>query len=281
MNDEEFELLRGLVSREIGIVLKGAKRSILTTKVAQRLGVLKLATYQDYCSFIVSDQAREELYLLASHITNNETYFFRETQQLDSFGNLLRDIKAEKQKMGSNVIRILSLGSSTGEEAYTMNIILHESGLFVWDWDIKITGIDIDRNALRKAADAVYSQNSFRMVSEEDDRVRKNFTREHNQFVLKRHLTRNVGFRQGNLLTKEAYAGLENTDVVFCRNVLIYMNDDAIKKIAGNLHGVLSDRGYLFVGASESLIEKTKLFCPETLYGTTVYRKKVPALPGA
>ncbi|MHB8880638.1 MAG: CheR family methyltransferase [Thermodesulfovibrionales bacterium] len=281
MNDEEFEHLRGLVSREIGIVLKGAKRSILTTKVAQRLGVLKLATYQDYCTFIVSDQTKEELYLLASHITNNETYFFRETQQLDSFSNLLRDIKAEKQKRGSNAIRILSLGSSTGEEAYTMNMLIHESGLFVWDWDIKITGIDIDRNALRKAADAVYSQNSFRMVGEDDDRIRKYFTREQNQFVLKRHLTRNVGFRHGNLLTKEAYAGLEDTDVVFCRNVLIYMNDDAIRKIAENLHGVLSDRGHLFVGASESLIEKTKLFYPETLYGTTVYRKKTAALPGA
>lgn len=280
MNDEEFALLQELVSKEFGIVLKGAKRSVLQTKVSQRLGVLRLRTFREYHDFILADPSKEELYRLASHITNNETYFFREKQQFDIFRLLLEDIKAEKQKVGKNTLCFLSLACSSGEEAYTMNIMIQESGLFVWDWDIRIIGVDIDRDAIERARKAVYRNNSFRAADSDFQIIKKYFVRDSDRYLLKKHLTKNVEFRHGNLIQKKTFEGLSEIDVIFCRNVMIYMSDETIRLIAEHLYSVLSDTGYLFVGASESLIQKTALFYPEHIRGTIVYRKNLKAKIG-
>ncbi len=280
MNDEEFTLLQELVSKEFGIVLKGAKRSVLQTKVSQRLGVLRLRTFREYHDFILADPSKEELYRLASHITNNETYFFREKQQFDIFRLLLEDIKAEKQKVGKNTLCFLSLACSSGEEAYTMNIMIQESGLFVWDWDIRIIGVDIDRDAIERARKAVYRNNSFRAADSDFQIIKKFFVRDSDRYLLKKHLTKNVEFRHGNLIQKKTFEGLSEIDVIFCRNVMIYMSDETIRLIAEHLYSVLSDTGYLFVGASESLIQKTALFYPEHIRGTIVYRKNLKAKIG-
>ena len=113
----------------------------------------------------MSDSTKEELYNFVSHITNNETYFFRENTQLEVFSELLQDIKREKQKRNENKLRIVSLASSSGEEAYTLNILVQESGLFVWDWDTKIIGIDVDRNAITKSKRGMLHQ-EFLQVDE-------------------------------------------------------------------------------------------------------------------
>ena len=89
MSEEEFTLLRDLIHNEFGIWLKGDKRLTLHTKVSHRLSILGLATYRQYYEYLLSDVSKGELYTLASHITNNETYFFREKGQLDMFSELL------------------------------------------------------------------------------------------------------------------------------------------------------------------------------------------------
>ncbi|MBA4372230.1 MAG: hypothetical protein C0402_05160 [Thermodesulfovibrio sp.] len=277
MSDGEFTLLQGLVSTEFGIVLKDAKRAVLQTRVSQRLGVLKHKSYQEYFEYVMADPSKEELYLLASHITNNETYFFREKQQFDIFKLLLEDIKTEKQKAGKNTLSFLSLASSSGEEAYTMNMVIQESGLFVWDWDIRIIGVDIDRDAIERARKAVYRSNSFRTAEGDFHIMKKYFVRDDDRYMLKKHLTKNIEFRHGNLIRKETFEGLSGIDAIFCRNVMIYMRDETIRLIAEHLYSVLSDTGYLFVGASESLIQKTDLFYPEHVQGTIVYRKNLKA----
>jgi chemotaxis protein methyltransferase CheR len=273
MSEEDFSLLRDLVLQEFGIQLKGDKRLTLHAKVSHRLEILGLGTYHDYYDYILSDPSKEELYTFASHITNNETYFFRERTQLDAFSDLLKEIKREKQRRGQNRLRILSVASSSGEEAYSLNIIVQESGLFVWDWDVLITGIDINRNAVRKAEEACYSQNSFRALNGNAEIIKKHFIADNGRYLLKKFLRKNVGFRHGNILEPEAFSGLMPVDVIFCRNVLIYMSDDAIRKIVRNFYDCLEDTGYLFVGASESLIQRTNLFLPEYVNGIIIYRK--------
>jgi chemotaxis protein methyltransferase CheR len=84
-----------------------------------------------------------------------------------------------------------------------------------------------------------------------------------------------VEFRHANILDRQTFEGFDSVDVIFCRNVLIYMSDDAIEKIVKNFHECISDRGYLFIGSSESLIQKTNLFLPEHINGVIVYRKNV------
>ena len=171
----------------------------------------------------------------------------------------------------------MSLASSSGEEAYTLNILVQESGLFVWDWDTKIIGIDVDRSAIEKAKEASYTSNSFRSMNGNAAYVDKYFTVEKGRYVLRRSLTKNVEFKLGNILDRNTFEGIGPIDVIFCRNVLIYMSDEAIIKLAGNFYDSISDTGYLFVGSSESLIQKTNLFVPEYKNGIIVYRKNVSA----
>ena len=277
MSEDEFKLLRDLIHNEFGIFLKGDKRLTLHTKVSHRLSILGLQTYRQYYDYIMADSTKEELYVFVSHITNNETYFFRENTQLGVFSELLQDIKREKQQRNENKLRIVSLASSSGEEAYTLNILVQESGLFVWDWDTKIIGIDVDRNAIEKAKEACYTGNSFRAMNGNTTYVNKYFVVEKGRYVLRRSLMKNVEFRLGNIIDRNTFEGLGPIDVIFCRNVLIYMSDEAIIKLAGNFYESLSDTGYLFIGSSESLIQKTNLFVPEYKNGVIVYRKNVSA----
>jgi len=277
MSEDEFKLLRDLIHNEFGIFLKGDKRLTLHTKISHRLSILGLQTYRQYYDYIMSDSTKEELYIFVSHITNNETYFFRENTQLEVFSELMQDIKREKQQRNENKLRVVSLASSSGEEAYTLNILVQESGLFVWDWDTKIIGIDVDRNAIQKAKEACYTSNSFRSINGNAAFVDKYFAVEKGRYVLRRSLTKNVEFKLGNILDRNTFEGIGPIDVIFCRNVLIYMSDEAIIKLAGNFYDSLSDTGYLFIGSSESLIQKTNLFVPEYKNGIIVYRKNVSA----
>ena len=277
MSEDEFNLLRDLIHNEFGILLKGDRRLILHTKISHRLSILGLQTYRQYYDYIMSDSTKEELYIFVSHITNNETYFFRENTQLEVFSELLQDIKREKQQRNENRLRIVSLASSSGEEAYTLNILVQESGLFVWNWDTKIIGIDVDRNAIEKAIAACYSSNSFRSINGNAAYIEKYFNVEKDRYVLRRSLTKNVEFKLGNILDRNTFEGIAPLDVIFCRNVLIYMSDEAIIKLAGNFYDCLSDTGYLFIGSSESLIQKTNLFVPEYKNGIIVYRKNISA----
>lgn len=276
MSEEEFSLLRDLIQKEFGILLKGDKRLTLHTKVSHRLSILGLATYRQYYEYILADSSKEELYTFVSHLTNNETYFFREKDQLDVFSELLVDIKREKQQNKESKLRLVSLASSSGEEAYTLNILVQESGLFIWDWDTKIIGIDVDRNAIQKAKEACYTSNSFRsMNGNAAAYIDKYFANKEGRYVLRKSFAKNVEFKLGNLLDMNTFEDIGPIDVIFCRNVLIYMSDEAILKLAKNFHDVLSDTGYLFIGSSESLIQKTNLFVPEYQKGIIVYRKNL------
>lgn len=273
MTDEEYALLRDLVHREFGIVLKGDKRMTLHTKLAHRLSILGLTTYRDYHDLMTTETSREELTVFISHITNNETYFLREPSQLNAFANLLAGIKKQKQKKHQNKIRILSAGCSSGEEVYTLNCALIENGLFAWGWDVRMVGMDVSRTAIEKARKAVYSKNSFRMLNGNEDFAHKYFDRVDEGFILKKTYQANVEFVQGNVLLPESLYGMNDIDVIFCRNILIYMDDSAIGRVVANFYDHLSDEGYLFVGLSESLLNKTELFVPEYRDGIIVYRK--------
>ncbi len=272
MSEEEFSSLRDLIEREFGILLRGDRRLTLHARVSHRLSILGLSTYKEYYDYILADPTREEFFTLASHITNNETYFFRERPQLDAFVEILQDIKREKQG-GTQRIRILSLASSSGEEAYSLNILIQESGLFLWNWEVEIIGIDIDRTAIKKANAAAYTANSFRSLNGDMNKVERYFTVADGRYLLKRAYAKNVEFRHANILDSGLYAGLAPVDVIFCRNVLIYMSDPATERLVRNFSSSLTETGYLIIGSAESLIQRTNLFVPEYRGKVIVYRK--------
>jgi chemotaxis protein methyltransferase CheR len=273
MTAGEYDFLKEIIYREYGIIIKGDKRLTMHTKLSHRLDILGMKSYGEYCDFVRSQPSKEELLNLISHITNNETFFLREKGQLGAFSEILKDIKRKRQRNNQNTLRIVSAGCSTGEELYNLNIILMESGLFAWGWDVSLTGIDVDRNAVRKAEAATYSRNSLRLLNGDEKFIKKYFLAGNEKYKLKQPYKNNVKFVHGNIFGPEGLGGISDVDVIFCRNVLIYMDDGSIDRVAVNLHASLADEGYLFLGASESLIQKTELFVPEYRDGIVVYRK--------
>lgn len=273
MTGEQFDLIREFILRKLGIVIKGDKRLSFHMKISHRLGILGIRSYDEYYEYITSNRSESELLHLASHITNNETYFFREMTQLNAFSGMLNDMKRRRQKRKSNKFNILSAGCSSGEEAYTLNILLMESGLFSWGWETSIIGMDISKAALKKAQKAEYSKNSFRGVNGNAELASKYFESSGEKYTLKKPYRNPVRFVHANILEPGSFEGITDMDVIFCRNLLIYMSDNALERIVRNFHGALSDEGYLILGSSESLLGKTDLFAPKHREGIVFYTK--------
>jgi len=247
MSEEEFRLLRDLVHEQFGLFFDDTQRGSLRTRLAGRVASLGLASFEDYYHYLrFGPQHVEERARMASHLTNNETYFYRESPQLQVFAeSVLPGLKDRKMARGDRRIQVLSAGCSSGEEAYTLAMILYDSGLFFWSWDARVIGMDLDRNALEKAERGLYHPNSFRSIRPEISD--KHFVREPGGARVKDAIRRIVTFRQGNIVDPASYDGLAGLDVVFCRNVLIYFSDAMILKVMKILHGVLAPGGYLFV----------------------------------
>lgn len=273
ITEEDFLLFRDLVKEEFGINLKKDRILTFHTKLVHRLFILGFSSYREYYDYIISDSSGKEMFSLISHLANNETYFMREKVQFEVFINILKEIKYRKLKKNDRKIRILSAGCSTGEEVYSINIALIESGLFSWGWDVKIIGIDLSEMALRKAINAVYTMNSFRTANGNEGFVKRYFNIRDDKYVLKNVYRKNIEFIHGNIIDASFFRDMTGLDIIFCRNVMIYMTEDAIQKVAYNFYHSLVDEGYLFLGTSESLMQKTDLFIPELWEGVIVYKK--------
>lgn len=273
MSEEEFRLLRDFIHDRFGLFFEDGQRASLRARLAGRLQSLDLLGFEDYYQYLrFGPQRQEELSHMVSHLTNNETYFFREAPQLNVFADhVVKQLKEKKSKNGSRSFRVLSAGCSTGEEALTLAMIIYDSGQFFWNWDVQVTGLDVDEAALDKARRGLYHQNSFRAMS--PALLERHFTRQGAAAQVKEAVRRMVTFRQGNLLDPASFVGLAPLDVIFCRNVLIYFSDGAILRAVRQFYELLSPGGYLFLGHAESLSRVTDMFTPIRFQGAMVYQK--------
>lgn len=260
-----------LVEKEVGVALKPEKLRLLKTLIGEKSRLLK-TTPDNYIRHFLRQQ-EGELDGLASTLLNQETFFFREPGQIEAFKGLLAGVREMKRKAGDYTLKVLSAGCANGEEPYTLSIIIAESGLAPPDWDVSVTGIDINRESLMKAKAALYRENSLRPGREGAAFIKKYFTPDRDKYLLDIPWRRNVSFRAGNLLKEDTYQFLYELDFVFCRNVFIYMTDEAVRKVLGHIHGSLSAEGYFFSGSAESVREKSPLFRAERHGDALVYRK--------
>jgi chemotaxis protein methyltransferase CheR len=273
LSEEEFRLLRDFVHEKFGLFFDNGQRATLRARLSARLQALDLLSFEDYYHYLrFGPQRLEELSRMASHLTNNETYFFREQPQLSVFSeHVLRQIKERKAKSGERSLRLLSAGCSTGEEVHTLAMIVYDSGQFFWNWDVDIVGIDVDDAALDKARKGVYFHNSFRGLSPAlKDR---HFNREGSGEKVKDALRRMVRLRNGNLLDAASYEGLGPFDAILCRNVLIYFSDVMIRRVVEHFYRALVPEGYLLLGHAESLSRITDIFTPIRFPGAMIYQK--------
>jgi chemotaxis protein methyltransferase CheR len=273
MSQEVFRLLRELIYGHAGLAFGDETRYLLERRLAPRLQYHGLLDFAAYHRFLRYDPARRaELETAVEVLTTNETYFFRESHQLRAFSEEILPVLGEENRARRR-LRIWSAGCSTGEEVYTIAILLARSGLFE-GWDVDVFGSDIARRVLAVARAGAYGPHAFR--TPEADAIRPWFRQDGSRWHVTDAIRRLASFGHLNLLD-DASAGLVGTvDAIFCRNVMIYFDLLARKRVVRTFHDKLRDGGFLLLGHSESLLRVTADFELVHLRNDLVYRKPRP-----
>jgi chemotaxis protein methyltransferase CheR len=271
---EHLERLGQQIYRKLGLYFDEKKNYFLKTRVAKRMAALGMDNPDDYV-FMVSyaDASGLEMQELANLVTTNETYMFREYDQLQGFANYcLPEVLSAKQDRGDKTLRIWCAGCSSGEEAYTLAMILQEVFPQSQSWDCKIVATDIDENMLRKVAAARYGQRSINDVPQEYKD--KYLIAEGEEYAVRRRTAALVEPRYLNLNDRMALRAMRGFDFIFCRNVLIYFDDLSRKSVVDHFYNALNPGGYIFLGHSESIGRVTSAFTLKKFENHLVYVKE-------
>lgn len=245
ITDHEFGLFQRLIYKLAGISLSDAKRVLLVGRLGKRLKYHGLASYTEYYRLLSSGNDPDEVQLMVDLLTTNETYFFREPQHFD----FLRDVILPERR-GSATFRIWSGASSSGEEAYTMAMVLAEQrGESAWE----IFGSDISMSILAKAQAGLYPLERTTGIPPELLRkyCLKGVRSQEGKLLISPKLKDRVRFAQVNLTTP--ITGVGDFDVIFLRNVMIYFDAETKRRVVANMLPWLKPNGYFIVGHSESL----------------------------
>lgn len=253
ISDKDFEQLRDFIYNLCGMYFHTTKKYFLESRLTRRMEATGTKTYQDYYLLLKSPRGSEELKYLMDEITTNETYFFRNVPQLAALETkLLPEIVETKNKMGFRKLKIWSAASSSGEEAYTMAMILLEKrSTLLKDWIIEIVGTDINETVIAQAKEGVYNAYSVRNIP---DVYKRKYIREDNgKFILSPEVKKFVTFNKLNLYEDSKMIFMKSFDFIFCANVLIYFDTASKSKVVQHFYNNLQPYGYFFVGQSESL----------------------------
>lgn len=274
ISQEDFDNIRHLIRERSGISLAATKLGYLVSRLAHRLRETNSETAKEYYFFLKYDsRGPSEIDNLIELITVGETFFFRHQEQLDDFSNQALPRILQQRKL-MQPLSIWSAGCSTGEEAYTLAIMLIENNCKLELDSINIVASDINTSSLHAAREGVYDAYSVRNVPRR--LLAKYFEKTTSgKYLLSPMIKDVVKIASINLMDQKSTGRMKNVDCIFCRNVMIYFEDSEKKRCAENLYESLNDDGFLFLGHSESLGRITNLFEPYRLGHTVVYRKPV------
>jgi chemotaxis protein methyltransferase CheR len=267
LTDAEFNRLRGLVREYTGISLSEAKRELVYGRLARRLRKLKLTSFAQYCALVEGAPA-EEMQELINAITTNLTSFFRENYHFEQLrAEVLPQI--EHERSGTRRMRFWSAGCSTGEEPYSMAMVIREALAHLSGWDIKLLATDIDSKVVSTAAEGVYGADRLGSVTaERARRWLQPIAGRPGYCAASDMLKTLITFKQLNLF--EAWPMKGPFDVIFCRNVVIYFDRDTQRALFDRMADLQEPGGWLFIGHSENLFNVTQRY---KLVGRTVYRR--------
>jgi chemotaxis protein methyltransferase CheR len=274
ISDGDFRLLRDIIRERFGIFYDDQKQFLLLSRLQTRLVKRSLPSYAEYVKFLRFGAEREgEFRDLASVLSNNETYFFRERAQVKSLcGNILSELQTTSSRL-----RIWSAACSSGEEPYSLAMSLLETGRIA-ETNISIRATDISPRVLDLCERGFYRALSFRAT--EPAMVQKYFAVQGDGFVISDRVKRLVSFSSLNLMDDAKVAGFGPFDAIFCRNVLIYFDKATQKRVVESFARALRVGGYLFLGHSESLFALTNLYDPVVQPESIAYRLRVAVAGG-
>lgn len=250
---QQRERLVRLIGERTGLYFPRSRSDTLEAALRPRLDELELRGFDEYLALLTTGPCRhDEFQELLGRITIDETSFFRDAPQLALFEEaflpaLLRSRRRERR------LRLWSAACSSGEEAYTLAILLHRAlGETLGDWDVEVLGTDIAERRLEAAADGRYDAYSVGAVP--PDLLSRHFTIEGGQYVVGREIRELVRFARHNLRESLATRRLGRFDAIFCRNVLIYFDLQSRRRVARTLADALEPHGLLLTARRESLL---------------------------
>jgi len=272
INNDDYVDLTAFIYKKSGIKFEDKKRYFINKRVEKRLVQMNIDNVRDYLRFLKFKDNGDEFQSLMNLLTVNETYFFREFATLETFAeHCLQEIAEKKAASGDRTIRIWSAGCSTGEEPYTLAIIVREMLDNLSGWDVRILASDIDENVLAKAQNARYDDRSLKDMP--DEYYSKYFIRSDGYHTPVKEVRNMVSFEHLNLMDKDAMRRKRGFDFIFCRNVLIYFDDLSRKQVVDHYYIAMNKGGYIFLGHSESVGRITTAFSMKRMGSSVVYYK--------
>jgi len=267
----EFEALRELIHAHSGIWLNDSKRTFLQVRLSKRLRARNISSVQEYYYFLKYDPgARDELEALIDAVTVNETWFFRETGPVNAWQAHVLPALLD----GNGRVRLWSAGCATGEEPYTLAMLLLDGQPGLSNGRVEIIASDISQQALATARVGLYDPYKLRHTHQRwldayfanaDDGQRR----------ISPAVQRLVCFQRANLTDPRLSFRVRAVDVILCRNVIIYFDKKSRQAALANFHRALKPGGHLILGHSESLVHSVSPFEIVRLGGNILYRKPV------
>ncbi len=265
----DFRQIAELVHSEAGIVLTEAKVNLVYSRLAKRLRIIGLRTFREYCALIQGAEGVDERQAMIAAMTTNVTRFFRESHHFDYLRMRVLPELLENARRGAKV-RVWSAGCSSGEEAYSIGLTILDLEPSATDMDVRILASDIDPEMLRRGNTGIYHAKQMGDIPPE---MRRRWFRQvvgtSGDLEVGEELRDLVRFRELNLLREWPMKG--HFDIIFCRNVMIYFDDDTQNSVWSRFAQILNPGGTLCIGHSERILATLH---PFDLVGQTIYQRQ-------
>ena len=273
ISNSDFEELRDFIYKHCGIFISENKKYLLESRIKKRIQANYLRNIGEYLRLIKSINNRNEINQLLDLVTINETYFFRAENHLEALENeIIKEIIANKGTI-NQFFNIWSAASSTGEEAYSIAMLISEKIQPQFpNIKFRILGTDLNSQVIETAKKGIYNNYAIKRLP--SNYIKKYFTIQDGKYHIKDEIKRMVRFVQLNLFDENEVKKMTFFDIIFCANVLIYFDNSSKEKVVSSLYNSLNKGGYFFIGCSESLHNITKNFKIVHFYKAIAYKKE-------
>ena len=267
---KDFRKLASYIERNVGIKMPEQKLLMMQARLSSRLNVLEIADFSEYVEYVLSGKNNEEVMHMIDVMTTNLTYFFRESAHFDYLSEkILPEFVSQKRKN----LKVWSAGCSTGQEPYTISIVLKEflRQQELYKFNFSILASDVSTRVLAVAEKAIYPLDS---VSKLSMSIKKKYflkSKDSKKELvrLKADVRNSVKFKHLNFIDKD-YGLNDSFQIIFCRNVLIYFDKETQKKVLEKFMSYLEPGGFLFLGHSETIMNMN---LPLRTVAPTVFQK--------
>ena len=269
LKQTDFQKISRLIYDQSGISLNEGKKELVKSRLGKRLKEGNFTSFSDYYRYITTEEGQNELILMLDSISTNLTYFFRESAHFDELQSILPAMMDDKVLGRHRKLQIWSAACSSGEEPYSLGIFAKEL-LAEKASAISILATDISTRVLKIAVQGIFSKDQIRNVP--DPILKKYFQygsgKREGFYRVKEDIRNMVRFQRFNLMTPPPAGFI--SDIIFCRNVMIYFDKPTQEKVVNRLYKTLNEGGYLFIGHSENLTGLNHAF---KYIGPSIYQK--------